>query len=144
MAQSRVAVIKDTDRSRLKENVEKLLDTLGGMSAFVKRNSRVLIKPNVLCGLKAETGATVCPEIIETLVRLSFDAGAAEVYIAEASNWGIDSMKALTFCGFDALAKRTGARLIDLKKEKLINKKIDNPYMILLDFHRCCLMLMLL
>jgi uncharacterized protein (DUF362 family) len=120
-------VIKDTDRSHLENNVEKLLDTLGGMSAFVKRNSRVLIKPNVLCGLKAETGATVCPEIIETLVRLCFNAGATEVYIAEASNWGIDSMRALTFCGFDALAKRTGARLIDLKKERLINKNIDNP-----------------
>lgn len=127
MGQSRVAVIKDTDRSHLKENVEKLLATLGGMSSFVQKNSRVLIKPNVLCGLKAHTGATVCPETIETLVSLSFNAGATKVYIAEASNWGIDSMQALTFCGFDALAKRTGAFLIDLKKEKLINKKIDNP-----------------
>jgi uncharacterized protein (DUF362 family) len=121
-----VAVIKDKNRMNLKQNTEELLELLGGAGAFVRNNDTVLIKPNVLCGLKAETGATVCPEIVETLVRMCLDAGASKIYIAEASNWGIDSMEAFFHCGYDEVAKKTGSELIDLKKEEQTVKEINN------------------
>jgi len=127
LSDNHVAVLKDTNRSNLRSNVKHLLEMLGGMGSFVQKSDKVLIKPNVLCGLKAETGATVCPEILETLVNLSFEAGASKVCIAEASNWGIDSMKAFYHCGYNDIASRTGAELIDLKKESQIRKTINNP-----------------
>lgn len=126
MSDYNVAVIKDNNRMNLRRNTEELLKLLGGIGTFVQKNDTVLIKPNVLCGHKAETGATVCPEIVETLVRLCMDAGASKLYIAEASNWGIDSMEALNHCGYDEVAKKTGSALIDLKKEEQTVKEINN------------------
>jgi uncharacterized protein (DUF362 family) len=93
----------------------------------VREGSCVLVKPNVLCGLKAETGATVCPEIVEEIVFLSFQSGASRVYIAEASNWGIDPIEALRFCGYGQVAERTGAELVNLKTEEQITLKLDHP-----------------
>lgn len=109
MSDYKVAVIKDKNRKNLRQNIEELLKLLGGIGTFIRKNDTVLIKPNVLCGLKAETGATVCPEIVETLVRLCLNAGASKLYIAEASNWGIDSMEAFNHCGFDKVAKKKQA-----------------------------------
>jgi uncharacterized protein (DUF362 family) len=126
LSEFKVAVLKDKNRMNLERNTGELLELLGGTGAFVKKSDTVLIKPNVLCGLKAETGATVCPEIVETLVRLCRDAGASKVYIAEASNWGIDSMEAFYHCGYDDVAKKTGAELIDLKKEEQTGVEINN------------------
>jgi uncharacterized protein (DUF362 family) len=123
---ARVALLRDTDRRNLKENVKRLVAQLGGMGPLLRPYQSVLIKPNVLCGLKAETGATVCPEIVEALVELCRDAGASTVRIGEASNWGIDTLEAFRICGYDALAARCGATLVDLKGDRQVEVKLDD------------------
>jgi uncharacterized protein (DUF362 family) len=123
---TRVALLRDSNRRNLKENIKKLVGLIGGIQAVVRPSQSVLIKPNVLCGLKAETGATVCPEIVEAIVELSKDAGASRVVIGEASNWGIDTLEAFRACGYDALAARCGAELVDLKRDRQVQVSIDN------------------
>ncbi len=124
---SKVAILKVRDRGKLKDCVAKLVQCIGGMGRFVRPSSTVLIKPNVLCGLAAETGATVCPEVIEAIVEMCKDSGAKSIIIGEASNWGVDTLRAFRICGYNAIAERYGVSLVDLKKDRQIEVPCDDP-----------------
>ncbi|MDN5300672.1 MAG: hypothetical protein PWQ60_186 [Thermoanaerobacteraceae bacterium] len=117
-------VIKDKKKS-LFETVKHSIDLIGGIENYIKTGDSVLIKPNVLAAKKADTGATTSPEVIESIVRLCYEAGASKVTIAESSNWGIDTMQAFEYCGFAEVAKRTGAVLFDLKKDNYVIKNVN-------------------
>jgi hypothetical protein len=60
-------------------NVRAAIDALGGMERFVKRGARVAIKPNILTARAPEYAVTTNPVVMATLVRLAFEAGAADV-----------------------------------------------------------------
>jgi len=124
---AQVSVLKDHNRSKLGSNIKRLIEMIGGIQTIVRPSDTVLIKPNVLCGLKAETGATVCPETTAAIVELCRDAGASTVMIGEASNWGIDTMEAFRACGYDNLAEYTGSELVDLKMDEQVEVSIDDP-----------------
>jgi uncharacterized protein (DUF362 family) len=123
---TRVAILREFNRPNLKSNVRKLIESIGGIEAVLRPSGSVLIKPNVLCGLAAETGATVCPEVIEAIVEMCRDSGASKIIIGEASNWGIDTLEAFRVCRYDALAERCGARLLDLKRDRQVEVSIQD------------------
>ncbi len=64
--------------------VKKLLEPLGGMSAFVKHGYKVLVKPNMLSCKEPERAATTHPSVIEAVVRECFEAGASEVWVGDS------------------------------------------------------------
>lgn len=74
---SRVAIVKceDYNRQRVEEAVRKALDLLGGVSAFIKPNQRVLLKPNLLSASPPESGVVTHPEVIRAVIRLVREAG---------------------------------------------------------------------
>ena len=123
---SRVGVLKVSDKQNLKQAVRQVLQSINGMEAVIRPSSSVLIKPNVLSGLRAETGATVCPEVVEGIAELCKEYGAGEIIVGEASNWNVDTMEAFRVCGYDALARRCGVKLLDLKKDKQLEITIDD------------------
>lgn len=59
--------------------VNNCLDKLGGISSFIKPESRVLIKPNILIAKPPEEAATTHPVIIEAIINLVKSAGAVPV-----------------------------------------------------------------
>ena len=123
----RVAILKEFNRKNLKDSVKRLVQSIGGVEAVLRPSDSVLVKPNVLCGLTAETGATVCPEVIEGIVEMCLEAGASKIIVGEASNWGIDTMEAFHVCGYDMLSKRYGIQLLDLKKDRQVQVAIEDP-----------------
>jgi uncharacterized protein (DUF362 family) len=66
-------------------NVRAALAALGGMSRYVKRGGRVVIKPNLLTARAPEYAVTTNPVVVGTLVRLAFEAGASEVTALDRS-----------------------------------------------------------
>jgi len=56
---------------------------------------------------------------------MCYEAGAKKVIIAESSNWGIDTFEAFKACGYFEIAEKTGAELLYLKKDEIIERKID-------------------
>lgn len=54
---------------------------LGGMSAFVKPGSRVVVKPNIGWDRKPEQGANTHPVVVKTIVEMALEAGAKEVRV---------------------------------------------------------------
>jgi len=57
------------------------VDAFGGMSRFVSRGDVVVIKPNIGWDRTPEYAATTNPEVVGTLVRLCFEAGAKKVKV---------------------------------------------------------------
>ena len=61
--------------------VFEVLAPLGGIALFVKKDSRVVVKPNIAWDRRPEQAATTHPLVVRALVQMSLDAGASEVMI---------------------------------------------------------------
>ncbi len=59
----------------LRTSVETLLEPLGGMSAFVKPGSRVLLKPNLLTGSRPTKECVTRRELVAIVAQLVIEAG---------------------------------------------------------------------
>jgi len=73
-----VAVAKGKDYAAL---VSKVLEPLGGMKAFVKKDARVVVKPNIGWDRKPEQAADTHPDVVKAIVKLALDAGAKQVLV---------------------------------------------------------------
>ena len=65
------------------DNVRAALAQLGGMERFVRRDAKVVVKPNVLTGRPPEYATTTNPLVVSTIIRMCFEAGAAEVTVLD-------------------------------------------------------------
>jgi len=74
----------------------------------------VLIKPNIVMGVTAETGIVTDPEVVRAVVDLVLDGGAAQVLILETSPLGalFDEAGYAFFKSYDPLGR---VSLIDLR-----------------------------
>src|SRR5213592_3104553 len=116
MAIVSIAHTKEKHRSpeRVLSLVREALSPLGGIEAFVKPNQTVLIKPNQTVFYSAEEGCTTDPLVVRALIRLTKEAGAARVQVAESSGGSFSSIDCMRITGMAAVAELEGAELIDL------------------------------
>ncbi|MFH0781396.1 MAG: DUF362 domain-containing protein [Pseudomonadota bacterium] len=61
--------------------VEKAIEIIGGIKAFIKSGDKVVIKPNMGWDRTPEFGANTHPLVVRRLAELALDANAAEVQI---------------------------------------------------------------
>jgi uncharacterized protein (DUF362 family) len=61
--------------------VEKAIEIIGGIKAFIKSGDKVVIKPNMGWDRTPELGANTHPLVVRRLAELALDASAAEVQI---------------------------------------------------------------
>jgi uncharacterized protein (DUF362 family) len=59
----------------LRTSLERLLEPLGGISAFVKSGDRVLLKPNLLTGARPTKECITRPEVIYTVAQMVKEVG---------------------------------------------------------------------
>ncbi len=57
------------------------IDVLGGMRRFVSRGDVVVVKPNIGWDRTPEYAATTNPEVVGTIVKLCYEAGAKKVKV---------------------------------------------------------------
>ena len=62
---------------------EKAIEGLGGLGRFVSRNAVVWVKPNIGWDRLPEQAANTNPDVVATLVRLCFQAGAKVVKVGD-------------------------------------------------------------
>jgi uncharacterized protein (DUF362 family) len=101
-----MAVAHGSDRQRA---VEAAFEALGGISKFVGRGDRVLLKVNAAFATPADLGATTHPDLVAALVALCLKAGAREVMVADNPINDAESCFRLT--GIGAAAERAGAHV---------------------------------
>ena len=62
---------------------QKALEALGGISRFVRKGQRVVLKPNMSFSNPPDLGSTTHPLVVVTLARACMEAGAKEVLVLD-------------------------------------------------------------
>jgi uncharacterized protein (DUF362 family) len=62
---------------------KKALEVLGGISRFVKKGQRVILKPNMSFTRTPEFGATTHPQVVAAVAKACMEAGAQQVLVLD-------------------------------------------------------------
>lgn len=65
------------------ETVRAVIGQLGGMTRFIRRGDRVLLKVNAAFASAPLIGATTHPDLVTAVARLCWDAGASDVRVTD-------------------------------------------------------------
>ncbi len=117
MKKSIVSIVKipDYNTEKVKSAVAKSLEPLGGISAFVKPEQKVLLKPNILLGLSPDKAATTHPAIITAVAELVNEAGGI-VFLGDSP--GVGSFEsAMKPTGIGEVVEKLGIELADFSNE---------------------------
>ena len=105
------------------DRVTKAIELVGGMEKFVGKGDKVLIKANLVDGSPYETGETVHPETIRTIVKLAKAAGPSQVVVGDAvTSWDMTLFDAVA-----KIAREEGAEWVDLGRSPRAEVKVENP-----------------
>ncbi|MBF0369514.1 MAG: DUF362 domain-containing protein [Magnetococcales bacterium] len=77
-----MAVVRGSDAETM---VREAVAKLGGISRFISRGERVLLKPNVGWDRLPEQAANTGPEVVGAVAKLCREAGAGEVWVTDVS-----------------------------------------------------------
>ena len=89
---------------------DKAIESLGGMGAFVKKDQKVVVKPNIGWDVSPERAGNTNPALIKRIVEHCFTAGAKEVYVFD--NTCDDWNKCYKTSGIEDAAKAAGAKVV--------------------------------
>jgi uncharacterized protein (DUF362 family) len=131
MAKSRVAILqtgKNPAEAEIRETVRSAVEAVGGMRRFVRPKDLVIIKPNLVISLPAETGATVDWRVTRTVAELVREAGGRPV-IGESCGTGGDTEKVFEKTGHAALRDQ-GYEVVDFKKIEDVELSIPGAQVI--------------
>lgn len=112
-----VAIVKceSYDYNMVKNAVRESLDLLGGISAFVKPNEKVLLKVNLLLRRKPEKVTTTHPALARALAELVIEAGGFPVIGDSPGGYHFYNRNTLESvyetCGMKEAAEKSGADL---------------------------------
>jgi len=62
---------------------KKVLEAMGGISRFVKKGQRVILKPNMSFSRTPDFGATTHPLVVATVAQACMEAGAQQVLVLD-------------------------------------------------------------
>lgn len=97
----------DYTAAEMEPALDRLLEPLGGMTAFVRPGQRVLLKPNMLAGKEPERAVTTHPEMLRAVILQVQKAGGK---VAVGDSPGVGSpLQVARRCGIMAVIEETGA-----------------------------------
>jgi len=89
---------------------DKGIASLGGMSNFVKKGQKVVIKPNIGWDVTPERGANTNPKLVGRIVQHCLNAGAKEVFVFDhtCDNW----TRCYSDSGIEKAVKDAGGKIV--------------------------------
>jgi uncharacterized protein (DUF362 family) len=92
------------------------IKALGGMQAFVKKGSRVVVKPNIGWDVSPERGGNTNPKLVSRIIKHCLDAGAKEVSVVDhpCDEW----QRCYTDSGIEKAVKDAGGKMVPGASEK--------------------------
>jgi len=91
---------------------EKAVEGIGGLKRFVSRGDVVWVKPNIAWDRTPELAANTNPDVVATVVRLCFEAGAKAVKVGD--NPCNAARSTYVSSGIAAAAREAGAEVLFL------------------------------
>ena len=108
----------DYDIERVYQSIAESIELLGGISSFINKGERVLLKPNLLSAKPIEKAVTTHPAVIEAVIRIVKDAGA-NPFIGDSPGIGSAGQVAAK-SGIKEVAERYGVDIVNLSDGVLI------------------------
>ena len=89
---------------------DEAIKYFGGIKNFVKKNQKVLIKPNIGWDTPPERGANTNPKLVARVIKHCFDAGAKEVYVFDhtCDDW----KRTYSNSGIEKAVKEAGGTIV--------------------------------
>jgi uncharacterized protein (DUF362 family) len=89
---------------------DKAIAALGGMSQFVKKGQKVVVKPNIGWDVPPERAGNTNPKLVARIVKRCYEAGASEVFVFDntCDNW----LKAYANSGIEKAVKDVGGKIV--------------------------------
>ncbi len=87
---SKVSIVrcKSYSTAAVEEAVRRSVDLLGGVNAFIKPGSVVLVKPNLLVAKEPDAGITTHPEVVRAAIRILKEINC-RIFVGDSpSAWG--------------------------------------------------------
>lgn len=94
---------------------DSAMEALGGMSKFVKKGQKVLVKPNIGWDTPPERAANTNPQLIARIVESCMAAGASEVIVFDHTCDQGD--RCYKNSGIEEAARAAGARMVNGNNE---------------------------
>ncbi|MEW6519682.1 MAG: DUF362 domain-containing protein [Thermodesulfobacteriota bacterium] len=121
---SLVAAVGGTE---VKAMVSRAVELIGGFALLDLSGKKVLVKPNVVGGRSHPT--TTNPAVVQAVVELLFEHGAAEVYVGDMSALVRDETAGnMEATGIAGAARRAGARTLSFEDHGWVRVKVDGRY----------------
>jgi uncharacterized protein (DUF362 family) len=120
----KVSIAKSEEAPRDEEVaglVKKTVDLVGGIESVVKKGDIVALKPNVVTGRVLKPGVITDKRIVEAMIMMCQEVGAAKVLVVEGSGYFTPTDVALEKSGIKAAAEALGAIVVDVDKDKLVD-----------------------
>lgn len=97
------------------EMFRRAISEMGGMGRFVKKDQKVVVKPNIGWDRTPELAGNTNPELVAEIVKQCFDAGAKEVTVFDhtCDDW----RESYRTSGIEAAAKAAGATVLPADQE---------------------------
>jgi uncharacterized protein (DUF362 family) len=92
------------------------VDSMGGMKKFVSRGDIVVVKPNIAWDRLPEQAANTNPEVVATIVKLCFEAGAKKVRVFDRSV--NDPRRCYLQSGIEPAAAALGAEVVYIDERR--------------------------
>ncbi len=131
-----------TEPDGIREEAERLtrkaVEALGKMSRFVSKGDVVWVKPNISWARRPDQAATTNPDVVATVVKMCYEAGAKEVLLSDNPN--NEARRTFALSGIQAAAEKAGARVFFLDERKFrkmaINGKVLREWEVYADVVR--------
>jgi uncharacterized protein (DUF362 family) len=120
---------KSYDRQQLQTDLEALLESLGGMAAFVKPGDRVLLKPNLLTGSRPTQECTTRPELVYCVAQMVQAAGGT-AFLGDSPAFGSAAGVAKAN-GYEPWLKALGVPIVELRGKRYETVSADFNHLLL-------------
>ena len=112
--------------------VREAVELAGGLSELVKKDSKVVVKPNLARMALSGSGAITDARATEAVTRLVLDLNPASVVIAEGTAVGYDdgalsTEEILSMSGTRAVAQRLGVPCVNLNCDEPVAVEVPEP-----------------
>jgi uncharacterized protein (DUF362 family) len=110
-----VSILRVKDTTHILKDVKTGIDQLGGLQ--LRRDSVVLIKPNLCCIKSAETGATTDVRVVDGIISyLKSEFGISDISIVESDGAQVLADMAFKLLGYERLSRKLSVKLVNLTK----------------------------
>lgn len=107
-------------------SVRRAIELSGGITSFIKPQSRVLVKPNLLMAKPPEAAITTHPEVVRAIIKLLKEIGC-KIYVGDGpSVWGseIENIaRVYRETGIEKTCSEEGVELVEFGKRRWRGKK---------------------